>query len=119
MSTSQRPKPSVIRTPIETAAIPQRVRRSSAAISLGRSLPNAARLKTPAITAPPRKRKAPVMCRNSAQSYFDTAGTLRSRTDGSYNRRMEERERHLRLLTETIAAVNSTLDLEEVLELVA
>ena len=32
---------------------------------------------------------------------------------------MEQTERHLRLLTETIAAVNSTLDLQEVLELVA
>jgi two-component system, sensor histidine kinase PdtaS len=32
---------------------------------------------------------------------------------------MEATERHLRLLTETIAAVNSTLDLEEVLNLVA
>jgi two-component sensor histidine kinase/putative methionine-R-sulfoxide reductase with GAF domain len=32
---------------------------------------------------------------------------------------MEATERHLRLLTETIAAVNSTLDLQEVLELVA
>jgi two-component sensor histidine kinase/putative methionine-R-sulfoxide reductase with GAF domain len=32
---------------------------------------------------------------------------------------VEERERHLRLLTETIEAVNSTLDLEEVLGLVA
>jgi len=32
---------------------------------------------------------------------------------------VDERERHLRLLTETIAAVNSTLDLEEVLGLVA
>ena len=32
---------------------------------------------------------------------------------------MDPRERHLRLLTETIAAVNSTLDLQEVLELVA
>jgi len=32
---------------------------------------------------------------------------------------MDVRARHLRLLTETIAAVNSTLDLEEVLELVA
>jgi two-component sensor histidine kinase/putative methionine-R-sulfoxide reductase with GAF domain len=32
---------------------------------------------------------------------------------------MDVRERHLRLLTETIAAVNSTLDLEEVLSLVA
>src|SRR6266516_7043562 len=33
--------------------------------------------------------------------------------------RVEESARHLRLLTETIAAVNSTLDLEEVLALVA
>jgi two-component sensor histidine kinase/putative methionine-R-sulfoxide reductase with GAF domain len=32
---------------------------------------------------------------------------------------VEASERHLRLLTETIAAVNSTLDLEEVLDLVA
>ncbi|MDP8911446.1 MAG: GAF domain-containing protein [Actinomycetota bacterium] len=32
---------------------------------------------------------------------------------------MDVRERHLRLLTDTIAAVNSTLDLEEVLALVA
>ena len=32
---------------------------------------------------------------------------------------MEERERHLKLLTDTIEAVNSTLDLEEVLALVA
>ena len=32
---------------------------------------------------------------------------------------MDETARHLRLLTKTIAAVNSTLDLEEVLSLVA
>src|SRR5438067_6127873 len=32
---------------------------------------------------------------------------------------MDPRERHLRLLTETIEAVNSTLDLQEVLSLVA
>src|SRR5919202_2208834 len=32
---------------------------------------------------------------------------------------MDSRERHLRLLTETIEAVNSTLDLQEVLDLVA
>ncbi len=37
----------------------------------------------------------------------------------SYNRQMDVSARHLRLLTETIAAVNSTLDLEEVLGLVA
>src|SRR5881392_2086005 len=35
------------------------------------------------------------------------------------SRRMDARERHLRLLTETIEAVNSTLDLEEVLSQVA
>jgi signal transduction protein with GAF and PtsI domain len=32
---------------------------------------------------------------------------------------MEQTERHLRLVTETIAAVNSTLDLEELFDLVA
>ena len=32
---------------------------------------------------------------------------------------MDTRDRHLKLLTETIEAVNSTLDLEEVLSLVA
>src|SRR5213596_3504017 len=36
-----------------------------------------------------------------------------------YRDRVDETARHLRLLTETIAAVNSTLDLEEVLSLVA
>src|SRR5438034_4786657 len=36
-----------------------------------------------------------------------------------YRDRVDETARHLRLLTETIAAVNSTLDLEEVLTLVA
>jgi two-component system, sensor histidine kinase PdtaS len=35
------------------------------------------------------------------------------------SRRMDSSERHLRLLTETIEAVNSTLDLQEVLSLVA
>src|SRR5688572_28393003 len=38
---------------------------------------------------------------------------------GAYNRAMYASAWHLRLLTETIAAVNSTLDLEEVLALVA
>ena len=41
------------------------------------------------------------------------------RASATYNRRVDETARHLRLLTETIAAVNSTLDLEEVLSLVA
>ena len=40
-------------------------------------------------------------------------------TRGAYNRCVDASARHLRLLTETIAAVNSTLDLEEVLALVA
>src|SRR5439155_13073526 len=47
------------------------------------------------------------------------AGSLRVGQDGCDNRAMDPRERHLRLLTETIEAVNSTLDLEEVLWLVA
>ena len=37
----------------------------------------------------------------------------------SYNRGVDAPERHLRLLTETIEAVNSTLHLQEVLELIA
>src|SRR2546421_1390249 len=37
----------------------------------------------------------------------------------AYNRSVDASARHLRLLTETIAAVNSSLDLEEVLHLVA
>src|SRR5688572_28331271 len=37
----------------------------------------------------------------------------------AYTHSVDASARHLRLLTETIAAVNSTLDLEEVLELVA
>jgi two-component system, sensor histidine kinase PdtaS len=40
-------------------------------------------------------------------------------TYATYNRCVDASARHLRLLTETIAAVNSTLDLEEVLALVA
>src|SRR5947199_3181999 len=45
----------------------------------------------------------------------------RSRPEGfgSYDACVNASERHLRLLTETTAAVNSTLDLEEVLHLVA
>src|SRR2546421_11505112 len=54
---------------------------------------------------------APVTCGKRSQSYSFTAASLRQRVD--------VRERHLRLLTETIATVNSTLDLEEVLALVA
>ena len=38
---------------------------------------------------------------------------------GRQDRQVDETQRHLQLLTETIEAVNSTLDLEEVLALVA
>src|SRR3954454_12101752 len=41
------------------------------------------------------------------------------RTSRAYHEAVDVRERHLRVLTETIEAVNSTLDLEEVLSLVA
>jgi two-component sensor histidine kinase/putative methionine-R-sulfoxide reductase with GAF domain len=40
-------------------------------------------------------------------------------TRGAYSEPMESRDRHLKLLTQTIEAVNSTLDLQEVLSQVA
>jgi two-component sensor histidine kinase/putative methionine-R-sulfoxide reductase with GAF domain len=40
-------------------------------------------------------------------------------TVGAYSERVETRDRHLKLLTQTIEAVNSTLDLQEVLSQVA
>src|SRR5918993_3171249 len=46
------------------------------------------------------------------------ARNVRHSADG-HNRRVDESARHLGLLTETIAAVNSSLDLEEVLGLIA
>src|SRR3954449_4070382 len=52
------------------------------------------------------------MCSISSQSLVDTRRAYSSS-------RMNAPERHLRLLTETIEAVNSTLDLQEVLSLVA
>ena len=47
------------------------------------------------------------------------SSTKRRRRRRFYNRLVNASERHLQLLTESIAAVNSTLDLEEVLSLVA
>lgn len=52
------------------------------------------------------KGKDPFVCGNHDREAYPSA-------------RMDVRERHLRLLTETIEAVNSTLDLEEVLSQVA
>ena len=53
------------------------------------------------------------------QPLVQVHGGSLSSAAATYNRRVDETARHLRLLTETIAAVNSTLDLEEVLSLVA
>src|SRR4249920_3336936 len=89
----------------------------STTISLGRSRRSAARFSDAATTPPPSSRNAPVTCRNSSHSYVVKARRLRRRA-ATYNRRVDETARHLRLLTETIAVVNSTLDLEEVLSLV-
>src|SRR4051794_27031384 len=89
-----------------------RVRPSRRAISLGRCARRASTFSVPALTAPPRKRNAPVTCSASSQPYVPTPGAYAPRE-------MDARDRHLRLLTETIEAVNSTLDLEEVLSLVA
>src|SRR4051794_39953567 len=81
-------------------------------MSLGRSARIASVLKTPAATDPATSRNAAVMCSISSQSVVDTRRAYPSP-------RMNTPERHLRLLTETIEAVNSTLDLQEVLSLVA
>src|SRR5215213_5763144 len=89
-----------------------RVRPSKSAISLGRSARRASTLSVPALTAPLRKRNAPVTCSASSQPYVSTRGAYAATE-------MDARDRHVRLLTETIEAVNSTLDLEEVLSLVA
>src|SRR3954454_18267073 len=101
---------------IATTAI--RISPKSSAISLGRSRRSAERFSAAAIAPPPSSRNAPVTWRTSSQSYVFTAASL-SGEAATYNRRVDETARHLRLLTETIAAVNSTLDLEEVLSLVA
>src|SRR2546430_849702 len=69
------------RPPGEPAAPPPRASGRSAAPPLGRPRRMASRLKPPATPAPPRMRNAPVTCRNSAHSYFDTARTLRPGTD--------------------------------------
>src|SRR5881396_3036674 len=50
---------------------------------------------------------------------FEETGRFPLRRTGSYDGQVNSADRHLRLLTETTSAVNSTLDLEEVLALVA
>ena len=50
---------------------------------------------------------------------FEETGRFPLRGTGSYDGQVNSADRHLRLLTETTAAVNSTLDLEEVLHLVS
>src|SRR3954447_20365918 len=81
-------------------------------MSLGRSARITSVLKTPAATDPATSRNAAVMWNIRSHSLVDTARAYPSP-------RMNTPERHLRLLTETIEAVNSTLDLQEVLSLVA
>ena len=111
--TSQKPSTSVSSAPkaIITTAI--RVRPRKSAISLGRSLRRAATLNAAASTPPPRNRKAPRHVQRE-QPVGEAHGAERTLAPG-----WTRRERHLRLLTDTIEAVNSTLDLEEVLSLVA
>src|SRR3954463_8648737 len=89
-----------------------RISRSSDAASLGRSARVASPFRIPAATEPPTRRNALAWCSITSRSVPDRARAYAFR-------RMDTRERHLRLLTETIEAVNSTLDLQEVLSLVA
>src|SRR5665213_1288020 len=97
-------------TPITITAV--LIRRSRIAVSLGRSARAARTLRTPAVTEPLTKKNAPVMWSIRSHWTVDTGRAYAWR-------RMETRERHLRLLIETIEAVNSSLDLQEVLSLVA
>src|SRR4249919_3272022 len=102
---------------IETTAI--RIRPKRRATSLGRrSRRTAARLRVAATTPPPRTRNAPVTWNTSSHSYVSTAANSKG-WDAPTIGEVDETARHLRLLTQTIAAVNSSLDLEEVLALVA
>src|SRR6266516_4057664 len=96
---------------IETTA--KRVSPSRTAISLGRSRCNAAndRASDQQERARDVEKEQGVVRAHSRRAY--------SSDRPAYNRRIDASERHLRLLTETIEAVNSTLDLEEVLALVA
>ena len=75
LCTSQSPKTRVSPIPAPIATTATRASRNRTAISLGRSRFRAAKLKIPAITAPPRTRNAPVTWRNSSQSYVSTATT--------------------------------------------
>src|SRR5215218_4321179 len=109
--TSQRPNTNASRAPAAIATTAARIRPKSTTTSLGRSRRNAIKFNAAAIATPPTSRKTPVMWRTISHSNVVTGQP--------YNREVDETARHLRLLTETIAAVNSTLDLEEVLSLVA
>src|SRR5215208_1184131 len=109
--TSQRPNTNASRAPAAIATTAARIRPKSTTTSLGRSRRNAIKFNAAAIAPPPTRRKTPVMWRTISHSNVVTGQP--------YNREVDETARHLRLLTETIAAVNSTLDLEEVLSLVA
>ena len=91
-----------------------RVSPSSSATSLGRSRRIAATLKHAR-----DHRAADEHERASDVQEQQPVVAVHARLSLQHRRRMDVRERHLRLLTETIAAVNSTLDLEEVLALVA
>src|SRR4029077_14515117 len=82
------------------------------ATPLGRSSRCARTPNVPATTVPPRNRNAPVTCSASSHCSVLTAAAYALGT-------MDTRDRHLKLLTDTIEAVNSTLDLEEVLSQVA
>src|SRR5262245_58437068 len=105
------PNTSVNVAPTSTSRTPTRVSRRSISTSLGRSRRSAATWSVPATAAPATKLSAPSRWRKSSQWVSATAApTIRA---------VNAPERHLRLLTETTAAVNSTLDLEEVLHLVA
>src|SRR3954465_12704328 len=106
------PKTSAPIEPMPIAGSVNRIKRRRYAVSLGRSERIARTLRIPAATEPPTKKNAAEMWSMRSHWAVDTGRAYPSNW-------MDTRERHLRLLTETIEAVNSTLDLQEVLALVA
>src|SRR4051812_42172931 len=89
------------------------ISRKRNAISLGRSRNWIMTPTKTATTVAPRKKNAPVTCKNSSQSYLLTRQRDSTSAFGRQDSGVDVSQKHLQLLTETIEAVNSTLDLEE------
>src|SRR5262249_55063092 len=133
---SQIPKTSVPRPPARTTVVPTFVIGPIATVAPGVSTLRDATMRYQKRAIDPASAKAlrrwsarsqlvKVTARVMERQPMDPAMPMQTRTDGSGDHQGQRQSplvdttaRHLRLLTETIAAVNSSLDLQEVLDLV-